>query len=206
MAGDCGRPDQNRDGRKSRNWSISNLPRRIQASRRASKRVSNHSSLESRRLWRPLSAVLFPQRFHLQVKVGRNDVESAVEQILDKHAVLVSTPVLQGLPNWPNKRYWYVHFSESWTPGLIDYKLLSSVCTMKLAADKMEQADSALGSSRLSGYLLGIDKKKEDSQLSKASRDGIKSASEQIAGVMTQVLNVHILVGILEESLKQQDY
>lgn len=75
---------------------------------------------------------------------------------------------------------------------------------MKLAADKMEQTDNALNSSRLSGFFPGIDKKKEESQLSKASRDGVKSASEQIAGVMTQVPNVHILVGILKESLKQQ--
>jgi len=55
-------------------------------------------------------------------------------------------------------------------------------------ADKLEQADTQLShSGRMGGYTMP-DKKKEDSQLSKLTRDSSKVAIEQITGVMNQVM------------------
>jgi COP9 signalosome complex subunit 5 len=54
-------------------------------------------------------------------------------------------------------------------------------------AEKLEQADSHLGHSRMGGYFLS-EKKKEESQLVKATKDCTKVALEQVTGIMTQVL------------------
>jgi len=55
-------------------------------------------------------------------------------------------------------------------------------------ADKLEQAENQLShSGRMGGYSMP-DKKKEDSQLGKLTKDSAKVAIEQITGVMTQVM------------------
>lgn len=55
-------------------------------------------------------------------------------------------------------------------------------------AEKLEQADSFLAQSgRVGGYFIG-EKKKEDSQLTKATKDCSKVALEQVSGIMTQVI------------------
>jgi len=54
-------------------------------------------------------------------------------------------------------------------------------------ADKMEQAETQLQHSGRMGYFMQ-DKKKDDSQLSKLTRDSSKVAIEQVTGIMTQVV------------------
>lgn len=55
-------------------------------------------------------------------------------------------------------------------------------------SEKLEQAETQLAhSGRMGGYFMP-EKKKEDSQLSKLSRDSSKVAIEQVTGVMNQVL------------------
>jgi len=55
-------------------------------------------------------------------------------------------------------------------------------------SEKLEQADTQLQhSGRMGGYFMP-EKKKEDSQLSKLTRDSSKVAVEQVTGIMTQVV------------------
>lgn len=56
-------------------------------------------------------------------------------------------------------------------------------------ADKLEQAETQLAhSGRMGGYFMPSEKKKEESQLSKLTKDGSKVALEQVIGSMTQVM------------------
>jgi len=56
-------------------------------------------------------------------------------------------------------------------------------------AEKLEQAETALAhSGRMGGYFMASEKKKDESQLSKLSRDSSKVALEQVTAVMTQVM------------------
>eukprot|EP01114_Cavostelium_apophysatum_P003471 TRINITY_DN1336_c0_g1_i1.p1 TRINITY_DN1336_c0_g1~~TRINITY_DN1336_c0_g1_i1.p1 ORF type:complete len:332 (-),score=68.94 TRINITY_DN1336_c0_g1_i1:59-1054(-) len=56
-------------------------------------------------------------------------------------------------------------------------------------AEKLEQAETALShsSGRMGGF-FSPDKKKEESQLAKLSKDSTKVALEQVTGIMTQVM------------------
>jgi len=55
-------------------------------------------------------------------------------------------------------------------------------------SEKLEQAESQLAhSGRMGGYFLP-EKKKEESQLTKISRDSIKTTLEQANGMMSEVL------------------
>jgi len=55
-------------------------------------------------------------------------------------------------------------------------------------AEKLEQAETALShSGRMGGFFMA-EKKKEESQISKLSKDSSKVALEQVTGVMTQVM------------------
>lgn len=56
-------------------------------------------------------------------------------------------------------------------------------------AEKLEQAETQLAhSGRTGGYFAADSKKKEESQLSKLTKDSAKVALEQVTGVMTQVM------------------
>jgi len=56
-------------------------------------------------------------------------------------------------------------------------------------SEKLEQAETQLShSGRMGGYFMISEKKKEDSQLGKLSKDSSKVAIEQVTGVMNQVL------------------
>jgi len=55
-------------------------------------------------------------------------------------------------------------------------------------ADKLEQAETQLAHSGRTGGYFAADKKKEESQLSKLTKDSAKVALEQVTGVMTQVM------------------
>jgi len=55
-------------------------------------------------------------------------------------------------------------------------------------AEKLEQAETALSHSGRSGGYFASEKKKEESQLSKLTKDSAKVALEQVSGVMTQVM------------------
>jgi len=80
-------------------------------------------------------------------------------------------------------KYWISTLSSSPLVSNRDYTC-KSIADM---AEKLEQAEGQLGQSgRMMGYHVP-DKKKDESQLAKITRDSSKTAIEQLHGVMTQV-------------------
>jgi len=55
-------------------------------------------------------------------------------------------------------------------------------------AEKLEQAETQLAHSGRMGGFFVPEKKKDESQLSKITKDSSKVAMEQVTGVMTQVM------------------
>jgi len=84
-------------------------------------------------------------------------------------------------------------WNKYWVNTLASNPLLSNrdyfAAAIGDVSEKLEQAETQLQhSGRMGGGMFFPEKKKEESQLSKVTKDGTKTAIEQVHGLMTQVL------------------